>query len=172
VTDSVSGRRCEIGVGTDRDFRRLGLARSVAAATVAECVRRGIRDIEWHTHASNKGSIAVARAIGLIERDRHVAYSGNLPAENVGDLQPADCREYGLHFETASAHMGLYRFQAAGAWALAGDHARALENLRLLVDGGWKNEAEWLEDYWAIQSLADDPAFHAIVARQRAAQTE
>ncbi|HEV7322499.1 MAG TPA: GNAT family N-acetyltransferase [Ensifer sp.] len=169
ATDSVSGQRCELGVGTEPAYRRRGLARIAAAATVAECVRRGVSKIEWHTHASNKGSIAIARACGLTELDRHIAYSGNLPAENVGDLDLATCRDWGLHLEKASEHIGWYRFHAAGAWTLAGERSRALTNLSQLVEGGWEGEAEWLEGYWAVQSLVDDPKFQAIVARQRAA---
>ena len=168
ATDSVSGSRCELGVGTEHGYRRLGLAKVAAMATVAECVRRGRPDIEWHTHASNKGSIAIAKGCGLSERDRHIAYSGNLPAENVGDLDPATCRDWGLHLERASHHISWYRFHATGAWTLAGDRPRALANLRQLVDGGWEGEAEWLEGYWAVQSLVDDPEFKAIVAKQRA----
>ena len=172
ATDSVCGRRGEVGVGTEPGFRRLGLGRAAVAATVAECVKRGIDQVEWHTHASNKGSIAIARAIGFVERDRHVAYSSQLPAENVGDLTPSYCRELGQQLESASAHIGWLRFQAAGAWALAGERERALENTRRLVDEGWEGEAEWLEEYWAVQSLAADPEFQAIVARQRLMHTE
>ncbi|HEV7310565.1 GNAT family N-acetyltransferase [Ensifer sp.] len=169
ATDSVSGDRCELGVGTEPTYRRLGLGKAAAAATVAECVRRGVNRIEWHTHASNRGSIAIARACGLEELDRHMAYSGNLPAENVGDLDVSSCRAWAQHLERASDQIGWYRFHAAGAWTLAGEHERALENLRLLVDRGWEGEAEWLESYWAIQALVRDPQFEAIVERQRAA---
>ncbi|WP_077965290.1 GNAT family N-acetyltransferase [Ensifer adhaerens] len=168
ATDSVSGSRCELGVGTEHGYRRLGLAKVAAMATIAECTKRGRPDIEWHTHASNKGSIAIAKSCGLTELDRHVAFSGNLPAENIGDLDPATCREWGLHLERASDHISWYRFHATGAWTLAGDRTRALVNLRQLVDGGWEGEAEWLEGYWAVQSLVDDPEFKAIVAQQRA----
>ncbi|MBD9541663.1 GNAT family N-acetyltransferase [Ensifer sp. ENS04] len=91
ATDSVSGARC---VGTEPAYRRLGLGKAAAAATITECIKRGRPDIEWHTHASNKGSIAIARSIGLIESDRHLAYSGNLPAENVGDLDLDTWREW------------------------------------------------------------------------------
>ncbi|OCP10124.1 MULTISPECIES: GNAT family N-acetyltransferase [unclassified Ensifer] len=169
ATDSVSGKRCELGVGTEARYRRLGLAKAAAIATVAECVNRGVPEIEWHTHASNKGSIATAKGSGLTELDRHIAFSGNLPAENIGDLDLATCRDWAQHLERASGHIGWYRFHAAGAWMLAGERSRALANLRQLVDGGWEGEAEWLEGYWAIQSLVDDPEFQAIVARQRAA---
>ena len=68
--------------------------------------------------------------------------------------------------------IGWYNFHAAGAWALLGDRTRALASLERLVDGGWDGEAEWLEDYWALQGLTGDAAFKAIVERQRAAETD
>jgi hypothetical protein len=58
-----------------------------------------------------------------------------------------------------SEHIAWYRFQATGVWALAGERQRSLENLRRLVDGGWEGEAEWLEGYWALASLINDPEF-------------
>jgi ribosomal protein S18 acetylase RimI-like enzyme len=170
LTDSVSGTRCEIGVGTVPEFRRLGIGRAVASATVAECVRRGLDAVEWHSHASNKGSLAIGAAIGLVERDRHTAHSCSLPAENPDDLDPGYCLELARHFEKASEAIDWCRFHAAGAWALAGEHARALENARLLIEGGWEGEAEWLEAFWALRSLGDDPAFQALLSRQRALQ--
>lgn len=169
VTDSVCGSRCEVGVGTDSAFRGNGLGRAVVAATIAECVRRGRHAIEWHTHASNKGSLAIARAVGLVELDRHMAFSCRLPAENVGDLDPDHCLELAAHFERAAVRIDWCRFHAAGARALAGDREGALENVRLLIESDWEGEAEWLEAFWALQSLAQDSEFQALVARKRRA---
>lgn len=168
VTDSVSGTRCEIGVGTDAAFRRRGLGRAVVAATAAECIRRGIPAIEWHSHASNLGSLAIGRQVGFIELDRHTAFSCSLPAENVGDLDPEHCRELAAHFEEASAQIGWCRFHAAGARALAGDHAAALENVRILIESDWEGQAEWLEAFWALQPISDDPGFQTLLAAKRA----
>lgn len=172
ATDSVSGVRCELGVGTEPEFRRLGLGWAAASATISRCVDRGIHGIEWQTHASNRGSISIAKTLGLVETGRHFAYSGNLPAENIGDLDPATCKDWALHLESASMHIGWYRFHAAGAWALIGERERALANISQLVEGGWEGEAEWLEGYWAVASLVDDPQFQSLVARQRQAQAD
>lgn len=169
LSDNVTGNRCELGVGTEPEFRRLGLGRAAAAAAVAESLRRGITGIEWHSHASNKGSIAIARGVGLVELDRHVAFSGSLPAENVGDLDLATCLDWARHLDEAALEIGWYGFHAAGAWALAGDRARALASLRRLVEDGWDGEAEWLEDHWALASLRGDEGFESIVAAQRQA---
>lgn len=164
LTDSVFGRRCEIGVRTDPAFRRLGLGLAVASATVQECIQRGHAEIEWHTHASNKGSIAISRRIGLIELDRYTAHSCRLPAENIGDLDPERCGELAAHFEQASAQINWCRIPAAGASVLAGDHDRALENLHLLFERGWNGGTVWLEKFWALQPIADNPDFKALLS--------
>ena len=171
VTDSVSGSRCEVGVGTDAGFRRMGLGHAVVSATIAECIRRGHHAVEWHTHVSNKGSLAIGKAIGLVELDRHTAYSCSLPAENIGDLSSDDCLELAVHFEKAGEYINWSRFHAAGARALAGEREKALENVRLLIEGGWEGEAEWLEGFWALKTLTDDPAFQALLQLKRAGQT-
>ena len=96
-----------------------------------------------------------------------MAYSCRLPAENIGDLAPDHCRDLAAHFERASEQINWSRFHAAGARALAGDHEGALANIRLLIESDWEGEAEWLEEFWALQTLADDPAFQALLARKR-----
>ncbi|MBZ7925818.1 hypothetical protein LAC81_20495 [Ensifer adhaerens] len=71
-----------------------------------------------------------------------------------------------------SEHIAWYRFQATGAWALVGERQRSLENLRRLVDGGWEGEAEWLEGYWALASLINDPEFGGLRRAERAARND
>lgn len=172
VTDSVIGSRCEIGVGTDLAFQRLGLGRAAAAATIAECIRRGVPEIEWHSHAANKGSLAIGKSIGLVELDRHVAQSCSLPAENAGDLAADQCLQLAHHFERAGEQINWCWFHAAGARAQAGDLAGALANIRLLIDSDWDGEADWLEHSWALRVLVGMPEFAALLARKRAAETE
>lgn len=163
ITDSISGSRCEIGVETDYEFRRQKLGCAVAGRVVAECLRRGIHDVEWHSHASNIGSQAIAKALGMTELDRHVAYSASLPAENIGDLSDTDCHMLAAHFERASQQIGWCRFHAAGAYALIGDRENALKHTRLLIESGWEGEAEWLQEFWALRSLRDDPEFISLL---------
>lgn len=167
LTDCVSGHRCEVGVRTHPDFRRQGLGLAVASATVQECVRRGLTDIEWHTHASNKGSLAIGTAIGLVEQQDYSAFACRLPAENAGDLEPDTCRTLALHFERASAHMLWCRFPAAGAWVLSGDHEKAIENIRLLFQSDWQGDSRWLENFWALRPLQNDPAFRALLTSRQ-----
>ncbi|WP_341668210.1 GNAT family N-acetyltransferase [Alcaligenes sp. SDU_A2] len=172
LTDSVVGQRCEVGVSTDPAFRGLGLGRYLAWATVEQCMRRGLQEIEWHCHTSNKGSRAIARSIGLVEQQQYTAYSCRLPAENAGDLEPARCLELAHHFEQAGGHIPWCYFYAAGARALIGDREGALRNIGLLIDGGWEGQAQWLDEFWALQTLQGDASFQALLALQRERQAQ
>lgn len=168
LADCVMGSHAELGVGTDEAFRRLRLGRAAAAAAVNECLRRGIVDVGWHCHASNAGSIRIAEAVGFRRQHAYTAYSSNLPAENVGDLSAAQCRDWATHLETAAESVLWHDFHAAGAWTLAGEPERALWCLDRMVSAGWRGRAEWLEQHWAYAAIRDMPAFQAIMARQRA----
>ena len=60
----------EIGIITDQNYRRQGLAVVVVSNTIQYFKEHGIRHIIWHAPADNKGSCAVAARSGLtIERE-------------------------------------------------------------------------------------------------------
>lgn len=144
LADCVMSSRAELGVGTDDGFRRLRLGQAAAAAAVSECLRRDIVDVGWHCHASNAGSIRIAEAVGFRQRDAYVAYSSNLPAENVGDLSEAQCRDWAAHLEAAAASVIWHDFHAAGAWTLAGEPERALGcSTGWCVPGGGAGPTGW-----------------------------
>ena len=95
-----------------------------------------------------------------------------LPAENAGDLSVEECRDWAEHYERTASEVCWYRVYARGAWALAGDEARALDNLQRLVDGDWQGRPEWLEGSFMFESLQADPRFRALVSRQRQKQAQ
>ncbi|RYE48019.1 MAG: GNAT family N-acetyltransferase [Hyphomicrobiales bacterium] len=167
LADCVVGNRAELGVETQDGYRRLGLGRAAAAAAVNECLRRGIVDVGWHCHASNAGSIRLAEATGFRLQDQYFGYSSNLPAENVGDLSEAQCRDWAAHLELAAESVLWHGFHAGGAWALAGEPERALGCLDRMVSAGWRGRADWLEQHWAYAAIRGSAEFKAIVARQR-----
>ncbi len=167
LPDCVMGNRAEVGVGTDDGFRRLGLGRAAASAAVNACLHRGIADVGWHCHASNAGSIGIAEAVGMRRQLEYFAYSSNLPAENIGDLSEAQCRDWAMHLEAAAKTALWHDFHAASAWTLAGEPGRALRCLDRMVRAGWRGQPEWLEQHWAFAAIRDSAPFKAIVARQR-----
>jgi GNAT superfamily N-acetyltransferase len=57
--------RCEIGIWTDEDHRRQGLAVATATAVIDHALSKGISQIGWHCWARNAPSIAAARSLGF-----------------------------------------------------------------------------------------------------------
>ncbi len=153
TTDCVVGDQAEIGITTAPEHRRKGYGAAVAAATVEEARRRGIRHIGWHCFQQNLASAATALRVGFVERYSHAVVSlwlnpvdgllvnGNL-ALLAGDYgRAAELYRAGLALwaETRErersavlaepAYQAHHRYQAACAAALAGDAAMALEEL-------------------------------------------
>ncbi len=170
IADCVKGEQCEMGVGTAVEHRRLGLGSIVVAAALDECRRKGYRQIGWHCLRSNAGSIGVALKTGFVKARDYYAYSSVLPAENASDLTPGECRDWAAHYERAAESILRYRFYAAGAWALAGEETRALENLDLLLAGNWQGRPEWLERNFMFGGLQEQAEFKARVAELRRRQ--
>lgn len=165
--DCVVGNQCEIGIATDMKYRRRGLAALVVAATVDYCLANGLTQIGWHCLQSNVGSRAVAEKVGFVLTQEYSAYSSVLPAENSADMTLAEYQEWARHYEAFTADNFVYHYDAAKAWALAGDSARALAHLQSLLDHGWQGKPEWLERNWPFVSLRGMPEFEAMVARLR-----
>lgn len=166
VEDLRVGSRIEIGVWTHPERRREGLANLVVKATLDYAAGAGVDLVGWHCLSSNRGSLAVAQKSGFQIISTYCAWSAKLPAENVGDLMPLDCRAFAEVFEKGRAEVGWLDFHAAEAWAQAGELGRAVEAIERLVAGGWPGQADWLWENWALKSLHGDPRFEAALAIQ------
>lgn len=161
--DMVVGRRSEIGVWVHPDYRRRGTATALVAAALKAAAGAGLTDIGWHCHASNAGSAAIARRFAAAPPVETLAYSASLPAENAGDLGQTECLRLAAHFEAAEPEIAWLGFHAAGAWALAAEHDRALAAVERLVEGGWHGEPDWLTGHWALAGLREHPRFAAAI---------
>jgi RimJ/RimL family protein N-acetyltransferase len=167
IADCVVGDKCEIGIATDSHYRRRGLATLAVAATVETCVANGFNHIGWHCLQSNVGSIAVAEKVGFAKTRDYFAYSSILPTENVADMTVAEYEEWAVHYERFIPENFVYGYDAARAWSLAGNQARALVHLRQIFDLGWRGRPEWLARYWVFASLRGIPEFEAMIALLR-----
>ena len=165
MADCVVGAKCEVGIRTEMGYRRRGLAALLAAAAVEHCLASGITTIGWHCQQTNAGSIAVAQKVGFVVDGEYVSHSSFLPAENATDLTPAEYREWAAHYERFAVEHYLYSYDAARAWALAGEPESALENLRRVFAHGWRGRPEWLAHNWVFDSLRGIPEFEAMIAR-------
>ncbi|HEY7782152.1 MAG TPA: GNAT family N-acetyltransferase, partial [Ktedonobacterales bacterium] len=174
LADCVSGDRCEVGIMTQRDYRRRGLGALTAAATVEYCPERHIPTIGWHCWANNRGSQRLAETVGFGLAGTYVQYANSAAAENPDDLTPAEWRAEGEFFERAyeilSEHANWTAWRAAKARAVAGELAQALTLLRRLAEIGtmppeWDG---WLQEGWEFAVLRREPAWPALLARARA----
>ena len=64
-TDVMSGSACEIGIETDSEHYRRGLATVTAAATVEYALAQGYQDVWWICNDQNRGSIRTAEKVGF-----------------------------------------------------------------------------------------------------------
>jgi len=57
--------RCEVGIATVKEYRRMGLGTVVALALVEHAIATGYHTIGWHCWANNTPSAALARRAGF-----------------------------------------------------------------------------------------------------------
>ena len=76
---AVGGGKVEIEIQTHRQFRRRGLARTVAAALIQYCLQRGLEPC-WD--AANGPSAALARQLGFHSTGKYEAYRLKPPEGN------------------------------------------------------------------------------------------
>lgn len=165
LPDVVMGSRAEIGVWTHADHRRRGLAGNALRATLTAAKASGISRMGWHCHASNRGSIALARSVGAGKPISTFAFSASLPAENGGDLSADEWRELASHFLAGREEIAWLGFHAACALAAAGEDAAALDAVDRLVDDHWHGQPAWLAHNWALAGLTNHPRMQAAIAR-------
>ena len=63
--DAHTGHRCLLGMGVDRDHRRLGLARKLLAHATQWAIDRGLRWMDLRVLSSNEAAVALYRAEGF-----------------------------------------------------------------------------------------------------------
>ena len=165
MSDCTLGERIEIGIWTASAHRRRGLAALAAAATVEACLRKGYTHIGWQCLANNIGSRSVARKVGFELDCECIALSSSLPTENPGDLSPAECLDWALHYESAPPEDTRSCYRAAATRALLGQPDLALQHLRRLLSLPWSGSPDWFDEDFRFDSLRQLPEFQDLVAR-------
>lgn len=164
LAEYLSGGNCGVGIETDESYRNRGVATLTASAFVDYCVANGITPY-WDCWDSNLPSAAVAEKVGFEMAARYAVYFGwfnevdNLIVNgnvSLGRKEFGEAAEwYERAFEIAEAgagdspdsrlftdkgsRAGWYYYNAACAWASAGDSDAALRNLGKAIDKGWRD---------------------------------
>lgn len=167
LTDCVSGTKCEIGIRTDEDCRRRGLAALTVAAMVEHCLSHGLVHIGWHCADTNVGSYKTAEKVGFRKVLEHPTYISGIPAENASDLGQSEWRELAEFYEQAPETQIWHLYDAACAWALAGDKGRSLDILYRLLDSGWKCDPHTLQEAWPFKGLHGEEEWKKVIATLR-----
>jgi len=161
IADNASRAACEVGIGTHDGYRRQGFAALTLAATVEYCLSNGLTRIGWHCLENNVGSWKTAEKAGFELTRRYPHYHNGFPAENRGDLSPAEwlahAEFYSHGFEQTRRRSGQLCFIAAVCWALGGEEEKAIDYLRALSKIWWEdkegNLPGWVLEDWAFNNL-------------------
>ena len=158
MADCVSGDRSEVGIHTDERYRRRGFATLTLAAAVDHCLSNGLTHIGWHCWSSNSPSAATARKVGFEKVLDHHAFhiwfneidshlvNGNIAfmREEFGEAAAWYEKAFRIveaRRDATDSHLLVdredpvrYYYQAASAWALAGERESALRNVTRALD--------------------------------------
>lgn len=95
IADGIADGRTELGVHTQDEFRRRGLATAVTALAVEHAFLLGLTEVSWQCDADNTPSIHVAEKVGfrlrraytmlafLSDAEKHAGWLERLAAEDV-----------------------------------------------------------------------------------------
>lgn len=159
LADCVSGNACEIGIHTQEDYRRQGLATLTATAAVDYALSGKFRYVGWHCDEYNLPSIKTAEKVGFrLERKYIQCYACSNEAHHLEETAQTHFRagryreaveSYEKFFKTPQEQLpnwlrealpqelGVHYFRVASAKAFVGDNNGAMEYLEKAIDNGW-----------------------------------
>lgn len=173
VIDCIVNGGGDIGLYTDGEFRRRGLAYLTAAAVIEYALAHGVEAVHWDCQSFNLGSIRTAEKLGLHFSHAHTMY--NLILNPVlHEVNRAwsyfDAGQYEQVLEVcqvniakaeALAHSHFY-YLTARSYAETARPAEALAALGLAADAGWDSVEEAVAD---LGALAAQPGWEAVLER-------
>ena len=184
LADSVVEGLADVGVETEPDHQRKGLAYACTCQTIETALDLGIERIGWHCHSINEPSVRTAEKAGFQEESRYLVYPVYIDAERHGRLMDVIAKEDIAQGEAALdakdfakaadrfAHLFAFHqptesdvcFHAARAAAATGQVGLAFERLAQALDLGWSERARTLLCK-ELKPLHGDPRWSRIVER-------
>jgi hypothetical protein len=164
-------------VETVEKYRRRGFAVLATSAFVERCLESGVVS-HWDCWADNLPSVKTAERVGFTKIYDHTVLLGSLDEFEGLITRANDQYRQGEYRESAQSHEKALRmagkgvepyfyFNAACAWAMAGESERAIDKLELAVENGWK-DLERLEVSEALESLRGHQRWKKLVAKLEA----
>ncbi|MGD9140245.1 MAG: GNAT family N-acetyltransferase [bacterium] len=182
IADGIANGRCEIGVFTEKEYRRRRLGAVTTAAAVEHALSKGIGEVGWHCAAENEASTRTAERVGfkrqleyemhliLLDEARHrmqMKMSANRLAEDGEALvSRGDYRQAVGLYETVltlNPDMGPEHYHLA-ARALAGEgrYEDAMEHLFAAAERGWAHTYH-TRNCSEFRALRDTPQWHSLL---------
>lgn len=169
VIDCIVRRGGDIGLYTDVEFRRRGLAYITSAAVIEYALSHGVDIVHWDCESFNVGSIRTAEKLGLQLRHEHTMYRLILNPVlhevnrawshfDAGSFQPAMeiCQQH-IDAGDKSVHPHFY-YVLARCYYVTNRPDEAIETIELAAKSGWDSVDELKADFPALanHSFWDD----------------
>jgi RimJ/RimL family protein N-acetyltransferase len=186
IADCKSGNACEIGIHTQEDHRRQGLATLTASAAVDYALPNGFTQVGWHCDEYNQESIGVAEKVGFKLERKYIQYFAcSNEAHHLGETAAFHFRakrykeaieNYEKFLATPQEklpnwlreilpqELGVHYFRVALSKAAIGDNKGALEYLDKAVDNGWLH-IDFLQSRKEFQKMHGTPAWNNILTK-------
>lgn len=179
IADCVSDTRCEIGIGTNHEYRNRGFGALTATATVEYSLDNGFSEIGWHTSQTNIASRKTALAVGFEKVEDYYVYSAcfdefdNYIQNGLYKIynsqtaaEPEKYLEKAFAIKEPTSNL---LFVIARSYAINGFEEMALNYLKKSVAKGF-NDLEKLLDEESFEFLKDSDFLKTLAEKIRSKQ--
>jgi RimJ/RimL family protein N-acetyltransferase len=174
TVDFIAQGAGDLGFFTQPEYRCKGLGTIAAAAALERGFEAGLTQINWTCDANNQGSIHTAKKLGLeLIEDYRIALLVMDEAEHFGNfgyhaLQAKNSSLAASSFDQAlklaPESPSFIYYEAAQAYAMVGEHQKALEHFKQAVDRGWTN-VDHARKCQAFTSLHGFPEWEMLIEK-------
>lgn len=163
--------RCEVGIATQEDYRRRGLATITASAVVEHALSKGVSSIGWHCDASNQPSIATALKVGFKKVCEYTEYwaltdkAMQMAMNGIMSFQRSDYEESVRWYERSIAQgfsEGWVYWNTACTFAYLGDQEKVFNYLYQAVEHGF-TDADFYRNSPHLTALHDTPEWKDLI---------
>ncbi|MCX6082935.1 MAG: GNAT family N-acetyltransferase [Chloroflexi bacterium] len=173
LSEYNTGHRCEVGIATQEEYQRAGLATLMTEAFIEMARKRDVARIGWHCNATNAGSIATALKAGFEKIEDYPVFIGwfddtlNIAKNGYfahGRGEYADALAfYEKSFSLGDVPDWVYWGAACDA-ALIGETDKALKYLAEAVDHGF-DDIEQIQNSKYLVSLHGSKGWELLIEK-------